>query len=72
MTWGNSGEENTLFDDPEVPSVFDGTIFDALFDGSAPEPAPASAPTPPPAILPENSLTSSDSAPETTILGGGL
>jgi serine protease AprX len=72
QTWGNSGEEIVTYEDPEVPSVFDGTIFDALFDGSAPEPAPVTAPTPPPAILPEDSLTSPDSAPETTNLGGGL
>jgi serine protease AprX len=74
QTWGNSGDEIVIYEDPEVPSVFDGTVFDALFDGSAPEPAPApAAPTPPPAIAPETSTTTTDVlAPVTTILGGGL
>jgi len=40
VTWGCSGEETPVFDDPDVPSVFDGTVatFDSLFDGSAPLP----------------------------------
>jgi hypothetical protein len=72
-TWGSSGEENVMFDDPEVPSVFDGTIFDALFNGSVPEPAPLTVPTAPLAIVPETSTTTSTVlAPVTTILGGGL
>jgi len=36
ITWGCSGEETPVFDDPEVPSVFDGVTFDSLFQ---PEPA---------------------------------
>jgi serine protease AprX len=71
-TWGSSGEENVMFDDPEAPSVFDGTIFDSLFSGSVPEPAPVTAPTAPLAIVPETSTTTTVLAPVTTILGGGL
>ena len=41
VTWGCAGEETPLFDDPDVPSVFDGTIFDALFDEEPPTPDPA-------------------------------
>lgn len=74
QTWGNSGEEQALFEDPEVPSVFDGVIFEALFDGSAPEPAPATEEPPAPvAIVPETTSTvTTVLAPVTTILGGGL
>ena len=31
IVWATSGETTPLFDDPDVPSVFDGTTFDALF-----------------------------------------
>jgi serine protease AprX len=33
IVWGTASEADTapLFDDPDVPSVFDGSIFDALF-----------------------------------------
>ena len=72
MTWGCSGEETPVFDDPDVPSVFDGTVFDALFGGGDSASAP-SAPTPPPAILPETTTAvTTVLAPVTTILGGGL
>jgi serine protease AprX len=74
IVWGTSSEDTTteMFEDPEVPSVFDGTVFDALFDGSAPEPSATSEPTAPLAILPEDSLTTTVLAPVTTVLGGGL
>jgi hypothetical protein len=72
QTWGNSGEENVTFEDPDVPSVFDGSIFDALFDGSIPEPAPLPTPTAPLAIEPETTTTTTVLAPVTTLLGGGL
>jgi hypothetical protein len=74
QTWGNSGEDAVVFEDPNVPSVFDGVIFDALF-GSAPEPTPLStAPVPPLAIVTESTAITSSTvlAPVTTILGGGL
>jgi hypothetical protein len=39
VTWGCSGEETPPFDDPDVPSIFDGTSFDSLFPPEiAPEP----------------------------------
>jgi serine protease AprX len=66
ITWGCSGDETPLFDDPDVPSVFDDTIFDDLFaDPLAP---PADPPllllaAPPPAALPPTGSTG---------LGGGL
>jgi serine protease AprX len=35
ITWGCSGEDSPPFDDPDVPSVFDGTIdVDGLFGGT--------------------------------------
>ena len=45
VTWGCSGEETPLFDDPDVPTEFDGIDFDALL-GDAGEPV-AGAPLPP-------------------------
>jgi hypothetical protein len=33
MTWGNSGEDAPMFDDPIEPPVnFDQTVFDSLFE----------------------------------------
>jgi serine protease AprX len=58
-TWGCSGETTPLFDDPTVPSVFDGTNFDDLF-GSVPVTDPLV--VPPPAVVP--------STP--TVNGGGF
>jgi serine protease AprX len=60
VTWGCAGEDSPLFDDPDVPSVFDGVIFDDLFG------TPTTPPTqttmllaaPPPAALPRNGSTS--------------
>jgi hypothetical protein len=74
QTWGNSGEEQVLFEDPDVPSVFDGVIFDSLFESSPPEPAPApEEPSAPLAIVPETTTTGTTVLePVTTILGGGL
>jgi serine protease AprX len=35
MTWGCSGEDTPVYDDPDVPSVFDGTVdLDGAFDTS--------------------------------------
>ena len=32
MTWGNSGEDAPMFDDPIAPPVnFDQSVFDSLF-----------------------------------------
>jgi serine protease AprX len=56
VTWGCAGEETPVFDDPEVPGVFDGTDFDGLFDVPAPAPLPT-VPDPPPAVLPDPTLT---------------
>jgi hypothetical protein len=74
MTWGCSGEETPVFDDPDVPSVFDGLNFDALFGGTAPEPAPEVAPPAPLAVVTETttSAVTTTLAPVTTLLGGGL
>jgi serine protease AprX len=75
MTWGCSGEETPVFDDPNVPSVFDGLNFDALFGSGEPEPAPApAAPAAPLAIVTESATTAATTilAPVTTLLGGGL
>jgi hypothetical protein len=73
-TLGNAGAETPLFDDPESPSAFDGTVFEQLFDESAPEPAPVTPPPPPPAIVPETTtaVTSTIVAATTTLLGGGF
>jgi hypothetical protein len=70
-TLGNAGEA-AVFDDPEVPSVFDGTVFDALFSTSNPEPVATTEPTAPLATEPEPSTTTIVLAPVTTVLGGGL
>ena len=75
LTWGCNGEETPVFDDPEVPSVFDGVVFDALFDGATPEPQPEPvAPEAPLAIVPETTSTTTTAVvePVTTILGGGI
>jgi hypothetical protein len=49
ITWGCSGEETPLFDDPDVPSEFDGSpeVFDALFGDSAPVPVAPDTTQPP-------------------------
>jgi serine protease AprX len=64
VTWGNSGESTPPFDDPDLPSVFDDTIFDELF-GTPVEPPPGTSllAAPPPATLPPTGSTG---------LGGGL
>ena len=77
-TWGNAGAETPLFDDPDSPSAFDGTVFDSLFDESVPEPAPTTpTPDPPPAIVPETTAavtatTTTIVSATTTLLGGGF
>ena len=41
VTWGNSGEETPLFDDPNAePVTFDISIYDDLFGTSVIETAP--------------------------------
>jgi serine protease AprX len=75
LTWGCSGEETPLFDDPNVPSEFDGSpeLFDALFDGTAPVPTEETVVSPPPAILPTNETnTILTDTPITQVIGGGL
>ena len=61
IVWGTASVEDALFDDPDVPSVFDGVIFDALFGGTDPAPADATLADPQPAVLTES-----------TLVGGGL
>ena len=59
-TWGCNGETTPLFDDPSVPSVFDGVNFDGLFDAPlAPLPTTGLAllAAPPPALLPPTGTT---------------
>jgi hypothetical protein len=75
LTWGCSGEDTPVFDDPDVPSVFDGVNFDGLFDGGTePTPAPL-VPSAPLAILPETSTSTVISAVTVTtisLIGGGF
>src|SRR5437764_308071 len=68
ITWGCAGEETPTFDDPDYPTVFDGTIdLDGAFgtQGDIP-PDPTLQPDPPPAVVP-NPL---DVVPGTVV--GGL
>jgi hypothetical protein len=56
ITWGCAGEETPLFDDPEVPSVFDGTVdIDGAFGttGDLPTDDLELLSEPPPVILPD-------------------
>jgi serine protease AprX len=73
VTWGCNGEETPVFDDPEVPSVFDGTIetFDSLFDETAPEPADSTTllSEPQPVITTETTVLTT---PTLSLVGGGL
>ena len=59
-----------LFDDPTVPSVFDGTNFDSLFGDAGDSLPPVSLPSDPPlATLPDPlSVTLVDP----TLVGGGF
>jgi serine protease AprX len=68
VTWGCAGEATPLFDDPDVPSVFDGTIFDALFD-QEPTPDPDPPVDPPPAIVPETPVVPPPAPP---VVGGSF
>jgi serine protease AprX len=72
VTWGCSGEDTPLFEDPDVPSVFDGTVFDLLFDGTEPAPDTTVTQDPPPAILDTTTSQTTVLAPVTTILGGAF
>jgi len=74
VTWGCSGEETPLFDDPDVPSVFDGDVatFDSLFNETAPAPADSTSTTllsqPQVAITTETTVTQ----PTLQVVGGGF
>ena len=74
ITWGCATGDIPMFDDPEVPTVFDDTpeTFDGLFSESVPVPAPTEPVLvePPPAILPEDTTTTSVTT-TTTVIGGG-
>ena len=70
-TWGLSGTATPLFDDPAVPSVFDGSAetFDSLFaTESVPAPVPPPPPPPPAAVLP--APTPIVTAPVAPVVGG--
>ncbi|PYR89740.1 MAG: hypothetical protein DMF84_23735 [Acidobacteria bacterium] len=70
ITWGCSGEETPLFDDPDMPSVFDGTTFDSLFP---PEIAPETVVTDPGAsIMTTTTTTTTTVIGATTGLIGGV
>ena len=73
VTWGCNGEETPLFDDPEVPSVFDGTLetFDSLFS-DAPVPADSALEllSAPPAIITTDPIIVPE--PTLTVVGGGF
>jgi serine protease AprX len=70
VTWGCSGEETPPFDDPDMPSVFDGTSFDSLFP---PEIAPAAVVTDPDAsIMTTTTTTTTTVIDATTSLSGGV
>jgi serine protease AprX len=72
IVWATSADEpSPVFDDPAVPSVFDGTNFDDLFGGSEPVPALPLNPDVPLAILPI-ATTVTDTTSVTGILGGGF
>ncbi len=73
ITWGCAGEEEMVFDDPEVPSVFDGTVFESLFGSPVPvQPTDSTAVSQPPsAILPDSSTTTTVVG-TTTVIGGGF
>ena len=76
ITWGCSQGDTPLFDDPDVPSVFDGVDFDALFSDSAPLPEPEPlVPSAPVATLPETTTTTVTGTVTTTtsqLIGGGF
>ena len=70
ITWGCSGEATPVFDDPNVPSVFDGILFDSLFQ---PPPAPASTvPDPSTSTMTTTTTTTTPVATTTTGLLGGV
>jgi serine protease AprX len=62
VTWGCSAGDTPIFDDPDVPGVFDDTVFDDLFGGSVPTGPTTPNPDPPPALPP----------PDPTTGGGGF
>ena len=75
VTWGCSGEETPVFDDPEVPSVFDGDV--ATFESLFTEPAPAPADTTPTELLsqPPVAITNTETTvtqPTLQVVGGGF
>jgi len=75
LTWGCSGDDTPLFDDPNVPSVFDGVNFDALFGDTVPLPEPLPlVPEAPPAIMPATTTTTNSLGTISTpsLIGGGF
>jgi serine protease AprX len=78
LTWGCSQGDVPLFDDPDVPSVFDGVSFDTLFGDTAPLPDPLPlVPEAPLAILPgtitESTVDLSGTITATpSLIGGGF
>ena len=71
IVWATSGETTPLFDDPDVPSVFDGTTFDALFGAPAPAPADVE-PVPDAPLAIEPTPTTVTDSGSTTVAGGGF
>ena len=82
IVWGTSGvtdnivwstasdEDSPLFDDPTVPSVFDGTNFDSLFGDTGGTPPPVGLPSDPPlGTLPDPPAVT---LVDPTLVGGGF
>jgi serine protease AprX len=67
IVWGTASEETTLFDDPDVPSVFAAVAFDSLFGKPAPAPVTHPPVAPPPATLPEPPAVT---VPTVPVVGG--
>jgi hypothetical protein len=68
-TWGCAGEQTMAFDDPDVPTLFDGLNFDDLFDAPAPPPVEPPLGDPPPATVPDPPVVPPPPAPP---VGGGF
>jgi serine protease AprX len=78
ITWGCAGEDTPLFDDPDVPTVFDGTVdVDGAFDtsGDLPLDDPDLLSDPPPADVTDPTGSTDPTTPPTdptTLVGGGF
>jgi serine protease AprX len=71
LTWGNSGEESTVFDDPNsVPENFDATVWENIFQ-DVPVVVPVTAPLFAPVTTPLAPIKSVVT-PVTGLLGGGF